>query len=474
VKVRSAWGCVVLAALFLCLGVQGGGSATLAGGGALWGKRYDGPAHKTDAGEAIARSADGTKVFVAGLSYGGSALGYDYVTLAYNASTGAKAWASRYNGPGSGLDAPTAIAVSPDGTKVYVTGESFGNSTTGQAYATVAYNASTGAKVWATRYNGPADGSDKANSVAVSPDGTRVFVTGVSWGGATPEYDYATVAYNAVTGAQVWAQRYNGPGSEEDAARSVAVSSDGTKVFVTGGSDGGGNTADDYATAAYDAATGAKLWLKRYDALAHSTDRAESLAVSPTALRIFVTGQSYGGAGTAYDYATVAYNFAGTKLWSIRYNGSASQNDYGYALTVSADGSKVFVTGGSDGSGSFQDYGTVGYNASTGAKLWSTRYNGPGNSYDAGYSIGVNPAGTKLFVTGESYGGPAYSFDGATVAYNPTTGSKLWATRNNGPANMFDRFKSLAVSADGANVFVAGESDDTSTGRDVVTVSYKG
>src|SRR5438128_7665694 len=50
----------------------------------------------------------------------------DYVTLAYSTSTGAKMWASRYNGPGHDLDLAYSVAVSPDGTQVFVTGESAG------------------------------------------------------------------------------------------------------------------------------------------------------------------------------------------------------------------------------------------------------------------------------------------------------------------------------------------------------------
>ena len=46
----------------------------------------------------------------------------------------------------------------------------------------------------------------------VSPDGSKVFVTGYSVGSASG-YDYATVAYDASTGSELWVKRYDGPGT---------------------------------------------------------------------------------------------------------------------------------------------------------------------------------------------------------------------------------------------------------------------
>ena len=46
------------------------------------------------------------------------------------------------------------------------------------------------------RYNGRGDGYEVALSLAVSPDGSKVFVTGQSQGIATCE-DYVTIAYVA-------------------------------------------------------------------------------------------------------------------------------------------------------------------------------------------------------------------------------------------------------------------------------------
>lgn len=62
-------------------------------------------------------------------------------------------------------------------------------------FATIAYDSTTGARLWVTRYNGPANSTDRANSVAVSPTGEQVFVTGYS-ASVILGYDYATVAYS--------------------------------------------------------------------------------------------------------------------------------------------------------------------------------------------------------------------------------------------------------------------------------------
>ena len=212
------------------------------------------------------------------------------------------------------------MAVSPDGSKVFVTGNS-NTANSREDIATVAYNAATGAQLWASRYNGPADKIDSGSSVAVDPAGARVFVTGISEraGGSQPspaepsppmESDYATVAYSAATGAQLWASRYHGPVSAGNAvgfldniASSAAVSPGGGTVFVTGISRATGGS--DYATVAYSAATGAQLWASRYNGPGNDGDFATSVTVSHDGT-VFVTGTSK-GAGTGFDYATIAY-----------------------------------------------------------------------------------------------------------------------------------------------------------------------
>ena len=133
----------------------------------------------------------------------------------------------------------------------------------GNDYATVAYNAATGTQLWVKRYNGPGNGDDVAKAVAVGPGGGTVFVTGYSKG-ATSGYDYATVAYNAATGTQLWVKRYNGPGNGDDYATALAVSPAGARYIVTGSSSSKGE-GPGYATVAYNAATGRPLWLARYN-----------------------------------------------------------------------------------------------------------------------------------------------------------------------------------------------------------------
>ncbi len=321
------------------------------GGGAA--AHYNGSASNGDEAFALAVSPDGKTLFVTGQSAGVGS-GADYATIAYSTATGARLWAARYNGPGNSYDTARSLAIGPGGHRVFVTGFSTGASTAGQ-YATVAYDAASGRQLWVRRSPGP--GLAFASSVAVGPGGGRVYVTETS--GITA----ATLAYDAVSGARLWATRYRGQDSRGAFAAKVAVSPDGDTVYVAATS--GQVVSDDYATIAYNASTGARKWLRLYNGPGNSVDDATALAVSPSGT-VYVTGASSSGSATATDYATVAYSAAGRQLWVGRYNGPANGEDHPAAITVSSAGSRVFVTGQSlgattSGHNAGFDYATVAY-----------------------------------------------------------------------------------------------------------------
>jgi outer membrane protein assembly factor BamB len=335
-------------------GESGGDYATVAynaaTGAQLWVKRYNGPANLSNVATSVAVSPTGAIVVVTGYTTNGSG---GYATVAYNAATGTQLWVKRYFPGPNTLSYAHSVAVSPDGKTVFVTGGSGG--TAFKVYATVAYNAATGTQLWVKRYNSGPGATTDARSLAVSPTGALVYVTGTSFS-STTNYNYATVAYNATTGAQVWVKRYVDPAKGGDEANSVAVSPTGKMVFVTGQSYGSSTTGVDYATVAYDAATGAQVWVQRYVGPAKGGDDAYVVAVSPAGGTVYVTGQSE-AASSGFDYATVAYNAAtGAQVWVQRYGSSAGSTDTAYSMAVSPTGT-VFVTG----SVSSNDYATVAY-----------------------------------------------------------------------------------------------------------------
>jgi lipocalin len=361
-------------------------------------------------------SVDGSIVFVTGSSLGGTN-DLDYATAAYDAATGTPMWVRRYNGPANDYDHANSIAASPDGSRVFVTGHS-GDLTTGDDYTTVAYATATGTPLWLSRYNGPANSSDDATSLTTSPDGSKVFVTGYSDQGLA-NYDYATVAYDAATGVLLWVSRYDGPGGD-DKATAIAASPDGSKVFVTGsiddGTSRGGLNPEDYATVAYDSATGAALWARRYNGPDDASDLANAVGASPDGSKVFVTGLSDGGASN-YDYATAAYDAGtGAVIWVRRNSGPGDSTDVANALTTDATGTLVLVSGSTEMPTSGDDYATVTYDAATGAVLGLRRYNGTANDDDMAIAVAASPDGSRVFVTGYSWGG-AIDWDYATVAY---------------------------------------------------------
>ena len=393
---------------------------------------------------------------VVGAAFVGSMIGIPSA----QATGGTELWVARSPGPGYSYVAGSAV--SPDGSRLFVTGSVA--EPTGDRFQTVAYDAA-GAELWTRHYREGGPYNDGAAAIGVGPDGSVVFVTGKS-SNAT-DLDYLTIAYDAATGTRVWKRRYSSPLSISlDVPAALGVSPDGSTVFVTGVSDGRPN-GDDYLTVAYAVASGQQLWAARYNL--SFQDSARALSVSPDSSVVFVSGFSV--ATTSLDIETVAYDAAtGEQLWQSRYDGPKSREDQANAMAVSPDGSKVYVTGFSDGSNRARDIVTLAYRASTGAQLWVRRYNGPRDSNDNGKAIAVSPDGSRIFVAGYRSGHQAR--DAETIAYS-SAGERLWLRAYNGPADDDDQATAIGVSPDGKQVFVAGFRYGAFFDRDYVTLAYR-
>jgi WD40 repeat protein len=444
-----------------------------------WVARYDGSIGTTgsdDRASAIAVSPDGERLYVTGTSHEDSAY-YEFTTLAYDTATGVRLWTAHYTGASSS-DTARDIKVSPDGARVYVTGAS----TVGCCavdIATVAYDASTGAQLWVARVGARESIyiEQPWPRLGISPDGGTVFVAGSSPWYPIGNNDFLVIAYDSQNGKQLWTSRYHGPGSGENTVRALGTSPDGALVYVTGSSVGSNDV--DIATVAFDAVTGVQAWVSRYDgsSLAGATqDWPAGLDIAPDGNRLYVTGTSdpadSGAPSRGSEFATVAYDAStGGQVWATRKPASVPKpfgNDAAAAVRVSPDGSRVFVTG-TTSKGTGTAYETIAYESGTGLPLWSAAYAGgfpsPLAQTEKAIALAVSPDGGRVYVTGWSAG---LGFELGTVAYDATGGLELWAARChcNGGAS------AVAVSTSGGQVFVAGVGDLNGPSSNYVTVAY--
>ncbi|MFC1963140.1 SBBP repeat-containing protein [Chloroflexota bacterium] len=349
-------------------------------------------------------------------------------------------WVSIYNSPYNSGDLSYAVAVDDLG-NIYITGAST-NSGSNSDYTTIKYD-SAGTQLWVARYDGTAGGSDWAYDIAVDSSG-NVYVTGQSYGIGT-ELDLVTVKYDN-DGNELWVARYDGPMSGNDSTRGGLVLDALGNIYVVGSSQGNGH---DYITIKYNSA-GTQLWYSRYDGPASNEDWCKAVALDDSG-NVYVTGQSYVGS-TYNDYATIKYDGAGNQIWVAHYNGPGTTHDYAEDIDLDSSGN-VFVTGQSQGTGTNDDYATIKYD-NDGNQIWVARYDGPANAMDGANAMVIDSLG-NIFVTGHSQG-IGTNDDYATIKYD-NDGNQVWVARHDGPAHASDRAEAIAVDAWG-NIFVTGES----------------
>ena len=371
----------------------------------------------------IAASRDGQLVFVSG-SWRTDQVAADghLTTIAFDSGTGDVVWTASYDGPGGGTDNAREIVVSPDGRTLYVAGISAGRDNSDLDYAAIAYDARSGSELWVTRWDGIGNGNtDSPFAIDVNSRGTMLYLTGWSYGEGEFNNDYGTIAIDTAgddAGRLAWSARYDGVGVHApDQAAALTVSPDDGTVFVTGMSDDveGGPPFDvnyGFATVAYDALSGERLWESRKHWPDSNFNAPTALAVDPTGQRLLVTGQ-------------------------------VGQRQL--------------------------DMGTVAYDTRTGEEVWFDRYGLPEYDFELSKHVEMDPRGGTAYVGGISAKSPpgvpgavlyAPNADAVTIAYDVATGQKTWLARFNPSTTDFVSVQSMAVSPDATKAYSAVSIDD--------------
>lgn len=396
------------------------------------------------AGMVVSRKGD--RVFVTGTTVVDDVA--RATTAAFNATTGALLWVT--HGSDNPPSAAVGLVASPDGGTVYVTGVIKVTLSLNQPayylYFTAAYDAANGRQRWWQRFVGIGGQFNAPSAIAVSPQGDRVYVTGamsVPGVGSVPPINYATLAYAARTGKALWGSRYLGD-SGQNVPTGLVVSPRGDRVFVTGYSqyfNPSPTPLFKYATVGYAARTGSQLWVARYGSFRDGTSRAAAVAPSPRGDLVFVTGQAqYAGSIGApqFAYATIAYRAAtGRPAWTAQFVGAAGSSDGANDVVVAPRGDLVYVTGASSqpqavAGNALPSVGvaaTVAYAAATGKQVWLARFVSPVPTDNAvGVRLAVDAAG-RLAVAAVVGPVPGLAGQAAVVSYDARRGSQSWVAR---------------------------------------------
>lgn len=195
-----------------------------------------------------------------------------------------------------------AVAVSPDGALVYVTGTIHNEVDDEPRLSTIAYEARTGVPLWAATY-----GAMRGVGQHVAATAARVVSAGMVYprNDDLTSHHMLTVVRDASTGAELWHRLHRSSGS----VRPNEVIVTERAVYVVGSISEGCCDNEDFITIAYDLESGKRLWHKRYSPGRHAVDGA----LSQRSQTLLVVGYGKTGANiVAYDATD------GGTLWNVQ------------------------------------------------------------------------------------------------------------------------------------------------------------
>ncbi len=374
-------------------------------------------------------------------------------------------WAAvaRLVGPadrGGGTDFGNAVAVSSDGSTMVV-GAQFAHSLAGAAYVYKNLDGSWTRQAVLRAADTAAD-DQFGYSVAISGDGSTIAV------GAPGRHDYTGVAYLFADDGSRWAQT-----SELSASDSVPNSSFGQAVAVSGsGSEvvvGESYEPKAHGGAAFvysDPGGSWKLVARLTDPNPEEGNFSE-VALSSDGSEIVVATFVGGPLGGGDAHAFTGHRRTWTADGTIEASDTSYYDGFGASLALSADGSRIAI--GAPQHHASNDLGAVYVFDHRGdgwdqiAEFAPTRPLGEAQA-DFGWSVGMSADGSLVVggTTNNESRARAWAYTARHSAFHQ---SRVVAPRDSksGPEGM-----SLAVSADGSNVYLG--SDDAAHGRGAVYV----
>lgn len=345
-------------------------------GETLWVRRFNGAGNGDDFATGLAVDSSGS-VYVTGQSYGGSAAGFDILTLKYS-SAGNLFWQAVYADSGATLEEPRALALDAGG-NLYITGISKND------IVTIRYSPA-GDTLWARRRAAP--GFDEPAALTFDAAGD-LYVAGTS------QNDFLLLKY-APSGELRWNHSYNGAGSSTDFAAALGFDPSG-RVYLAGSANGGASGSD-FAVVAYDTA-GNFLWDFSYNGPGNSTDLLQSLALDDSGY-IYIAGQSF-STNFGYDFTALKLDADGDSVWCRRYNSPANQADVASSIVTDPSG-RIYAAGWSVQDGLDFDFVALRYHPD-GRTLWDEHYDGAAGGNDLIRALTPDDSGF-VYAVGESFG----------------------------------------------------------------------